>query len=107
MNADIKVKWVAALRSGKYRQGEGYLQKDGRFCCLGVLCDLLDDKDWRRSWDEQEAGSLLWGGTGLAIVPDDGLARAGIHPHKAGHLMTMNDTGESFARIADWIEKNL
>lgn len=40
MNADVKAKWVAALRSGNYEQGEGALQTVNGFCCLGVLCDL-------------------------------------------------------------------
>lgn len=33
-------KWVAALRSGDYRQGFGGLHVNGKFCCLGVACDL-------------------------------------------------------------------
>ena len=32
--------WVAALRSGEYQQGTGYLNS-GDFCCLGVLCEVL------------------------------------------------------------------
>lgn len=40
MNPELKAKWVAALRSGKYEQGHEYLNKDGKFCCLGVLCDV-------------------------------------------------------------------
>ena len=47
MNQELKAKWVAALRSGKYTQGQGYLHRviDGqeRFCCFGVACDLA----WR------------------------------------------------------------
>ena len=33
-------KWVAALRSGKYRQARGYLchKSELRYCCLGVAC---------------------------------------------------------------------
>lgn len=37
MDSKIKEQWVAALRSGKYKQGTGYLNRDGKFCCLGVL----------------------------------------------------------------------
>lgn len=33
--------WVAALRSGQYKQGRYYLELDGKFCCLGVLCHML------------------------------------------------------------------
>ena len=41
MNQEIKAKWIAALRSGKYKQGEGCLNDGhGGFCCLGVLCDV-------------------------------------------------------------------
>lgn len=46
MNPDIKAQWVAALRSGDYRQGREQLHtydeeiKIERYCCLGVLCDL-------------------------------------------------------------------
>lgn len=34
-------KWVKALRSGKYEQGKSYLKKDNKYCCLGVLYDVL------------------------------------------------------------------
>lgn len=41
MNQDIKKKWVAALRSGEYKQGRNSLKNhEGEYCCLGVLCDL-------------------------------------------------------------------
>jgi hypothetical protein len=40
MKADIKTKWVAALRSGKYEQTLSMLRNNEGFCCLGVLCDL-------------------------------------------------------------------
>lgn len=31
------MKWINALRSGKYKQTKGALCRDGAFCCLGVL----------------------------------------------------------------------
>lgn len=39
MNANAK-KWVAALRSGEYKQDIGYLRREGKYCVLGVACDL-------------------------------------------------------------------
>ena len=33
--------WIAALRSGAYEQGTEWLEKDGKFCCLGVACNLF------------------------------------------------------------------
>ena len=51
MKADIKSRWVAALRSGQYEQTEGVLRNSYGFCCLGVLCDLYS----------QETGEEWWG----------------------------------------------
>lgn len=40
---DAAKKWVAALRSGEYRQGKGALvTEDGKYCCLGVACHLYE-----------------------------------------------------------------
>lgn len=48
MNAKVKEKWLAALRSGNYKQGQKVLKQGApgevaRYCCLGVLCDLAVD----------------------------------------------------------------
>jgi hypothetical protein len=48
MKKDIAKKWVKALRSGKYKQGECYLKQfndngQAKHCCLGVLCELYND----------------------------------------------------------------
>lgn len=41
MRKSVKEKWVAALRSGEYKQATGVLKnKEGGYCCLGVLTDL-------------------------------------------------------------------
>ena len=41
MNPEIKQKWVEALRSGKYEQGNECLRKGDKFCCLGVFCEVV------------------------------------------------------------------
>lgn len=43
---ELLTEWVAALRSGEYAQGRGYLHRieDNTYCCLGVVCDLLAKK---------------------------------------------------------------
>lgn len=33
-------RWVEALRSGEYQQGPGFLKRNGRYCCLGVLAEI-------------------------------------------------------------------
>jgi len=40
MKREWKTKWVKALTSGKYKQGDGNLKHNERFCCLGVLREL-------------------------------------------------------------------
>ena len=41
MNQEVKQKWVAALRSGEYTQGQGSLKNaKSEYCCLGVLCSV-------------------------------------------------------------------
>jgi hypothetical protein len=42
-----KEQWIAALRSGDYKQGKCQLYEplSHSFCCLGVLCDLHGEID--------------------------------------------------------------
>lgn len=44
LERNFKRKWVAALRSGKYKQTVSYLYDGGGFCCLGVMCALRGAK---------------------------------------------------------------
>jgi len=39
--------WIAALRSGKYRQCRGAAQKGKAFCAYGLLAELLYTQDAR------------------------------------------------------------
>src|ERR1044072_871955 len=43
---EIKEKWLKALRGGRYRQGTGQLKNEmnGSYCCLGVLCQVVNPK---------------------------------------------------------------
>ena len=42
LSPTVKRKWLAALRSGKYKQGDSlmYNKNDNSYCCLGVLCEI-------------------------------------------------------------------
>lgn len=83
INTDLIVGWVAALRSGEYKQATGRLRTPEGWCCLGVLTDLaikkgLIDAEWE---DHPEHGwaeySVVWrhsNGTQhrmSQILPDD------------------------------------
>lgn len=47
--------WVRALRSGKYGWGKGQLNpSEGKFCCLGVLCEVAIRRGIIDSYPEGE-----------------------------------------------------
>lgn len=46
MKPELKENWIKALRSGKYTQTSNHLRVNDGYCCLGVLCDVLDPKKW-------------------------------------------------------------
>jgi hypothetical protein len=106
MDAEIKRKWVEALRSGEYAQGHQTLRDEtGAMCCLGVLahiqgCDL-------GSWSHEDRQTIR-------LPPE---YDAGLVFHQCRELAVMNDglwteangraPGKSFSEIADYIEEHL
>lgn len=94
MNRPIKLKWLKALRSGKYTQGFFSLKDktNGGYCCLGVLCEVMEV-----------------GYKGSSFYPSfKTLQVAGLDKKTAGKLSGFNDDDTwSFKKIANWIEKNL
>jgi hypothetical protein len=109
MNKD---KWIAALRSGKYKQGSCALRSaDDEYCCLGVACDVY----------QQEVGGLdvalngttysynnMSGYLPQAVQDWLGLLRYdGLPLGDYDSLSTLNDVEElSFSEIADLLEKD-
>jgi hypothetical protein len=122
MNQELKQKWIEALRSGKYIQGQGALRSvdEDEYCCLGVLCEYLPNVRWENGDDSNytavlfnELGdvtrsTLFLPGTlnvdlGLNIlIREDGDSYT-IY----SMLMYMNDEGKNFNEIADYIERYL
>lgn len=98
MNADVKKKWTDALRSGQYEQGHVNLEKDGKFCALGVLLaangqprvlpepDDDDETEENYQWIYDELGSVV------------------VHT-----IIDLNDMGGGlpFDEIADFIEREV
>ena len=125
MKADIKTRWVTALKSGDYPQGFGYLSVYDRdsetntYCCLGVLCELAVADGFVvkssisdvRLYDDDDC-SLPF-----AVVDWAGLHE--INPRVLvdgdesdadgkAHLSEINDSHDySFTKIADLIEQHL
>jgi len=66
MNQAIKNKWIAALRSRKYKQGRFSLHSKDKFCVLGVLCDL-HSKAWGYSWETNTYHDSRYLGKGVSL----------------------------------------
>ena len=125
IKADVKAKWLKALRSGEYKQikselhnsfcGE-YCNEEG-YCCLGVLTDIYL-KEHKLNWGDKDASEIY-------IKQSDGYLHspvsewAGIDSDnpmvvvKTGcgemhrSLTDLNDSGSTFNEIADLIEPQL
>jgi hypothetical protein len=110
MNPQIKQKWVDALRSGEYQQGQYCLRTDNEFCCLGVLCDLYgkeNNVEWNLVNDDgnyefQEQPELL----PLFVVEWAGVENDNPEICETS-LAELNDGESTFNEIADLIEKHL
>jgi len=117
MNVPVVKEWIDNLRSGKYQQGTGYLRTDGgpyadQFCCLGVLCDMYDKSKWRNGGAASKEGTGVMSyidGTlvSLEMPPPSVLEWAGVPGGLASDLAECNDSGETFAELADMIEVQL
>lgn len=109
MNQDVKAKWVAALRGGKYQQGQGYLRtKKDKFCCLGVLCDVIHPEKWE-DFKIKTGEPVLYCQNGLVGTLGEEVSKeVDLTQSKQDVLMTMNDShNASFDEIADFIEEKL
>lgn len=114
MNKRIKRLWVAALRSGEYKQGHGQLRRrKDTFCCLGVLCNI-HAQEHPDIAAKQKNQNVYMGEDGL--LPDAVMRWAGLrqdNPELLNEkeqlvcLAELNDNGVKFSKIADLIEKRL
>jgi hypothetical protein len=130
MKSQVKEKWIAALRSGEYSQGDGRLRSYKGFCCLGVLCDLYSqeqDTNWEfRGVDECDMQMLdYWYFDGESeFLPQSVMEWAGLSlPSPTvkmnveeedemswsyrDEISNLNDSGCSFTELANIIEKQL
>ena len=108
MNENAK-RWVEALRSGKFEQGQHALRKEDSFCCLGVACEISGIGTWSGDLysvgGRSEANYLpkaVQSWLGLASRTGEGVNCDGYIT-----LTELNDNaGKSFAEIANIIEAN-
>ena len=111
--------WLAALRSGEFKQGRDALRKGDEWCCLGVLCEVarranLTTRYWVQSWPhdayefiaspppEDELTSVI------NMPPKSILELAGIDFPFSMRLALYNDDGTTtFEDIATIIEEEV
>lgn len=118
MNEELKQKWLKALRGREYKQTKRALRTLDGFCCLGVLCDVIDPNKWSPNPSDSIKYNYDFGlGTLESSVvcqnvhKELGSALGDLKDtieYKGGYfacLTELNDAGMSFEEIADIIEK--
>jgi len=99
MDSDLKQRWLADLKSGKYTHATGEFEPyEGENCCLGVLCHTMGvpvrphlSDNWYAC--REVLGSLnLYGNHNIDV---------------AAHLSILNDDSDDFTPVIEWIEKYL
>jgi hypothetical protein len=124
IESEFKKKWLLALRSDNYRQIKSHLGdgSNGR-CCLGVGADIagvysyIPDTSFNGRPSSSERVHRLYRDRELQISPGheikdefpstDMLVRmGGLNSEAASTLANMNDDGDTFLFIADFIEDN-
>lgn len=116
MNENAK-KWVEALRSGKYKQGAGYLTRiidDQEFdCCLGVACKLYQAEHGdlqivkyhgMKSYDSKYAGVPEKVQKWLGMTSSAGKFGTPDKNFVYKSLAQENDNGKTFNEMATLIE---
>lgn len=74
-------KWLAALRSGKYKQTQNHLEKDGGYCCLGVLQCVVDGTVEKAQNTEQARRFDCEVGESLGLPTFVWMSKYGIQSH--------------------------
>jgi hypothetical protein len=115
LDPEFKEKWVKALRTGEYKQGQGLLFDGEGHCCLGVACEVEAIPSSR---DHFNGGRYDFASSIRTVAPPPGWK--GLTEDTVMILTQANDgdgcwderydrpDGERGARtfdeIADWIE---
>jgi hypothetical protein len=116
MKPEIKQLWMAALRSGKYEQGQHALRNSsGGYCCLGVLCNLFHEVTGEGRWDDNtfviDEDDMNDQVPPNAVVAWAELSEANptisSDEDDQDSLAHVNDQGASFDDIANIIEEQL
>lgn len=116
IDRELVTKWIEALESGTYSQTKERLHDQRGYCCLGVLCNVVDPS----AWTQRASGEFQIGDRWM-ILPDAIAERIGLDPNgekpdytawdslaqpenddedASSGLAYANDNGSSFTEIA-------
>lgn len=124
LNPQVKEIWTKALKSGDYEQGQGALCREGKYCCLGVLCDLHrikvlkkgKKKAWKRvnrSIEYLDKAAVLpeevarWAFPTADVKEIYKFVNPDVKHDNGSCLAELNDDDVSFEEIASVIEEQL
>jgi hypothetical protein len=106
MRPEVREQWVAALRSGKYKQMPGALARvtpeGSRYCCLGVLCDIAVQEGVLAAPNgANNLGYVYYGGM-ADVLPEKVVAWAEL-PEANPELAMIEEGGEEMIlAAAEW-----
>jgi hypothetical protein len=109
MIQEYAVKLSEALRSDKYKKGTLALQRDGKFCCLGVLGDIMAPGKWTPDTSRPGLMCLIGedGEKRSNYLPESLRIKCGMDPNSMDRLAGLNDTQcYTFPEIANYIDAN-
>lgn len=99
--------WLAALRSGKYKQTKGQLKNSEGHCCLGVASELAIQQGIVKKFRHSDTGLMPKVKKWLGINSEYGEFNKAILKNGDffDSLAGLNDNGTSFKKIAQIIER--
>ena len=114
MDKKIKETWIKALNSGEFKQGTEFLEKDGKYCALGIL-SLLSLVEGQCTYNEIDGlgrfdnkrftltyNTLTWAGMDLEDFKVDVICEG-----ESTSIADLNDRGLSFKELARIINLKL
>jgi hypothetical protein len=118
MLRELRDSWVSELRDPTNLQGQIVLkQQDGRRCCLGVLCDLVEvPYSFERSRSQtpqlthkyRARYNFFSEGKKFTSISSPPAGFCSLEKEDIINLVTLNDEkAYSFSQIADWIVDNI
>lgn len=111
MDQQIKTEWLELLK-GEFadKQGVGFLQVNGKYCCLGVLCELAVRKEIIPAPVPPTGTRIgyMYGNEtykSQTCIPIRVREWCGLKYGQTGVLMDLNDVSDSFDAVINLIEK--